>query len=239
MTHSLFDMDSDSFLSKEELLKFLDTVARGIAMNFGKNCETVVQELIGPEGDENGEHAGDVYNIAIYNGHVTGRVAGSYIGVFGVHYDIPGESFLNEMNAENQKVVLPDGRIIKSSSYGICIEGHKYLLGINYDCSAMEKAKESIDAFLSFGGDMYEQLLDKGENVMETIFDSCLSIMNLSPDEMKKADRLRLIQMLHERSFFRLQKSVPYAAEKLNVTKFSVYNYLKELNITSEGSNGI
>ena len=48
---------------------------------------------------------------------------------------------------------------------------------------------------------------------------------------MGKYDRMRIIQMLHERNVFQMQKAVPYVAERLKISRFTVYNYLKELGI--------
>ena len=54
-------------MTKAELFTVLDSVAKGIADTFGSNCETLIHDL-------------DVLEhpiLAIYNGHVTGRKAGS------------------------------------------------------------------------------------------------------------------------------------------------------------------
>ena len=51
---------------------------------------------------------------------------------------------------------------------------------------------------------------------------------------MGKYDRMRSIQLLYERNVFQMQKAVPYVAERLNISRFTVYNYLKELGVKDD-----
>ena len=47
---------------------------------------------------------------------------------------------------------------------------------------------------------------------------------------MKKQERFSLVALLKEQDYFRLQKSVGYVAKQLNVSKYTIYKYLKELD---------
>ena len=60
-------------MEKQEMLALLTSMARGIAKTFGKNCETLIQDL------DRADHP----ILAIFNGHVTGREVGSVEDVFG------------------------------------------------------------------------------------------------------------------------------------------------------------
>ena len=55
--------------------------------------------------------------------------------------------------------------------------------------------------------------------------------MGVPVEKMGKYDRMRIVEMLYERSVFQMQKAVPYVAERLRISRFTVYNYLKELGI--------
>ena len=57
--------------------------------------------------------------------------------------------------------------------------------------------------------------------------------MGVPVEEMGKHDRLRVIRMLYERNVFHMQKAVPYVAERLKISRFTVYNYLQGLGITA------
>ena len=60
-------------MKKDEAYDFLCKVAEGISLMFGPNCETIIHEM-------NGQR---IKNLAVYNGHVTGRKAGSTTSIFG------------------------------------------------------------------------------------------------------------------------------------------------------------
>ena len=64
---------------------------------------------------------------------------------------------------------------------------------------------------------------------MVEVFESCSEMVKRPFSQMQKADRLTLVSILKEKGFFQMQRSVPYAAERLGVTKYTIYNYLNEL----------
>ncbi len=215
-------------LSFDQFYDFLNRTAAGIALMFGESCETVVQEVIPENSDGSGEHSSYVLTHEIYNGHVTGRSAGSHIGVFGVPVDVPEDAF-SGTDAVNQLVILPDGRKLKSSSYFVPFGDRKFVLGINYDCTLADSVKSMLTAFTQYEGHLYDKLTSSKDDVAEKTFERCLKAVGAgSPEKLKKADRLRLIRMLDGKGFFRLQKSVPYAAEQLCVSKYTIYKDMKE-----------
>ena len=50
-------------MTKSEAFAFLDRLARGIALIFGENCETIIHDF----------SDGTMINVAIYNNSVSGR----------------------------------------------------------------------------------------------------------------------------------------------------------------------
>ena len=78
-------------MTKKEAFDFLDRMARGIAVMFGEQCETIVHEMDGQK----------VKNLAIYNGHVSGRTTGSTLSIYGRD---------TMMDEEDPKVNLDHGR---------------------------------------------------------------------------------------------------------------------------------
>ncbi len=235
-------------VSFDELYDFLKRTAEGIALMFGEHCETVVQEIIPENSDGTGKHKSYVLTHEIFNGHVTGRSAGSHVGVFGVPVDVP-ESALSEGDAINQLVILPDGRRLKSSSFFLSVGGRQFVLGINYDCTLADSVINMLNAFTQYEGHLYDKLTSTKDDVKEKTFERCLRSLGMpagmagtgeGPEDgpetagaakLKKADRLRLIRMLDGKGFFRLQKSVPYAAERLGVSKYTVYKDMKEAGV--------
>lgn len=211
-------------MTREEAYNFLYKMAEGISQMFGKNCETVIHEV----------KDGEVWSIAIFNGHVSGRTANTTMGIFGRPISID-EFSLEKMQQDNynQLVIHPSGKMIKSSTFFLTGDDYQFALGINYDMTLMEQMKNFLGDFTTNSGDLFTQLSDeKSGNIhLDNIFDACLEVVNKPVPQMKKQDRKMLVQLLKERNFFNLQKSVPYVADRLNVSKYTIYKYINEIDL--------
>ena len=211
-------------MTREEAYNFLYKMAEGISQMFGKNCETVIHEV----------KDGEVWSIAIFNGHVSGRTANTTMGIFGRPISID-EFSLEKMQQDNynQLVIHPSGKMIKSSTFFLTGDDYQFALGINYDMTLMEQMKNFLGDFTTNSGDLFTQLSDeKSGNIhLDNIFEACLEVVNKPIPQMKKQDRKMLVQLLKERNFFNLQKSVPYVADRLNVSKYTIYKYINEIDL--------
>ena len=207
-------------MTKKEAYDFLYRMAEGISKMFGNNCETLIQEVI----------EGEMVTVAIFNGHVSGRQPMSQIGILGgkiADEEINYDEFMKDVY--NQLVIHPSGKKIKSSTFILTGDDYKYALGINFDTTSFEKVQNLLDDFLAFEGDLYSTLWGESGTSLESILDSCLKIMNNSGEKLNKDERAVLIQLLNEKNFFDLQRSVPFLSEKLGVSKYTIYKDLKEL----------
>ena len=205
-------------MDRDEAYEFLYKLAEAISIMFGRSCETVIHEM-------NGQH---IRNLAIFNGHVTGRKAGTTLSIYGndTAVDIGGGQNL-ELDYINQQVAV-SGRLIKSTTVHMRGKGYHFALGINFDVTVMTQMRSLLDSLTAFEGDLMDRL-SSGQTAIAELFDSCLEIVNRPVGGMKKADRLAMVRLLKEKGAFRMQRSVPYVAERMGVTKFTVYNYLNEL----------
>ena len=70
---------------------------------------------------------------------------------------------------------------------------------------------------------------NKLSSVIMELLRECISAVGKEPDAMKKTDRMRIIRMLYKRRAFTYQKSVAIVAERLNVSRYTVYKYMHEL----------
>ena len=184
-------------MRQEEAFEFLCRLAQGIASMFGDSCETVVHEM---EGER-------MKNLVIFNGHVSGRSAGSTL---------------------NQMVVTPSGKNIKSSTFHLRGEGYHYALGINYDVSVMGAMRRLLENFTESSGSLLDSISEDRSD-LDAIFDACQAKLDKPMSQMRKGDRMALVALLKEKGIFHLQRSVPYVAERMGVSKYTIYNYLNEL----------
>ena len=207
-------------MTKKEAFDFLDRMARGIAVMFGEQCETIVHEMDGQK----------VKNLAIYNGHISGRTTGSTLSIYGrdTMMDEEDPKVKLDLDYVNQMVITPSGKTMKSSTFHFRGEDYHFALGINYDISVMSQMSRIMDGLLRTDATLQTSLFGTG-NSMEEVFESCSEMVKRPFSQMQKADRLTLVSILKEKGFFQMQRSVPYAAERLGVTKYTIYNYLNEL----------
>ena len=70
---------------------------------------------------------------------------------------------------------------------------------------------------------------DLASKKIEDLFERCVSRMGKPVESMTRSERKQLTSILEESGFFSIQKAVPYAAERLGVTRYTIYNYLKQI----------
>ena len=101
---------------------------------------------------------------------------------------------------------------------------------INYDCDDLTALQSTLKKFLSMGDELYDEFeeADNGE-LAEHKFMIELEKMNKPIVSMNKKDRIQLIKNLKEAGVFKIQKSVPYIAEQLGLSRYTIYNYLNEI----------
>jgi len=207
-------------MNKEEAFKTLCRVAEGIAIMFGPTCETLVHEMTVPNHPI----------LAIYNGHVSGRKVGSKEDIFGSNVDLD-ETYRNK-DYVNHLVITPSGKYIKSSTWNFIGEDYHYALGINFDFTPLVASNKMLAEFTNVGITLDQAISEVRETHLKDIFDKCMSNFGKPADRLNKQERLNLISMLDKMNFFSLQKSVPFIAEKMKVSRYTVYKYLKEIAAT-------
>jgi predicted transcriptional regulator YheO len=204
-------------MKKATALDFLCRLAEGIAQTFGSNCETLVHDMSKP----------DHPILAIYNGHVSGRVVGSTVDILGSQDDGPDEAVFKE-DFINHLVVTSSGQYIKSTTVSLKGQDFHYALGINFDFTALRRVSSVLDDITSVDTDLKQAINTTGQ--LSTIFENCLAAVGKPILEMKKADRERLIAFMKSKGAFKIQKSVPYVARRLNVSRSTIYHYLNSID---------
>ena len=208
---------------KEQMFHILCDIARMIAETFGPNCETVVHDC------EQYEH----FIAAIYNSQVSGRKVGDCIYITGE--PVPEDAFVNidpGTNYMNCEVITAGGKLIKSSTIYFKSEDYHFGIGINFDVTYFSAMNEVLEGMMATSMKLTEALYSRQS--INQIMNECISRVGIPVDKMGKYDRMRVIELLNERSVFQMQKAVPYVADRLMISRFTVYNYLKELGISSQ-----
>ena len=207
---------------------FAKRMAKGLAGQFGQNCEVVIHDLRGKDL----EHS----IIAIENGHVTGRSIGdgpSHIVLESLKED-PGMlqdriSYLTRTS---------DGRVLKSTTLFIRDDEDRVigLLGINYDISMLVSLEGSLRDFT--GQDRLtsepEAISRNVADLLDELLERSVSLVGKPTAMMSKDDKIRAISFLDDNGAFLITKSGPKVCQYFGISTYTLYSYLDEIRKTSE-----
>ena len=209
-------------MNREEAFEFLDRTARGIAEMFGSTCETLVHDMGDPRHPI----------LSIYNGHVSGREVGSTLDILGSARALDSDALVTDF--VNLYATTPAGQQIKSSTFHLIGEGYNLALGINFDYSSLIYANRILVDLMSAEADLQSAMYHGGDSRLSDIFDECLAAVGKPVVSLNKRDRMKIIALLDQKNAFSFRKSVPFVAKRLQVSRYTVYKYLGELNGSGE-----
>ena len=208
-------------MSVKEQLSFLMRLAKGVAAQFGPNCEVAVHDLT--KGYEN-------TIVAIENGHVTGRHIGD--GASEVVLKALKDHKKNVEDEYNYLARTKEGRIVKSSTmYLRDDEGTPIgLFGINYDVTDLIMAQKSIDTLVSVPAD--EENREIGTiptnvtDLLDTLIREADDYVSKPVAMMTKDDKTRAIQYLNDKGAFLVKKAGDKVSRHYDISKYTLYNYM-------------
>lgn len=206
-------------MTKKEAFNFLKRLAEGIAEMFGSDCETVIHDL----------RSEDEVIVAIYNGNVTGRKVGDKLNLLGV-YEL--EEMENGKDFYNCLCKTNDGRLLKSTTVHFKSDDFHYALGINFDYTKFYDASKVLASFMKIGVDVTKVVNENpSEKLFDEIYAEAVEHFRKNPKMMTKKEKLEFITYIKDHGGFSLKKSVVNLAKYMEVSRFTIYNYFKELGI--------
>jgi predicted transcriptional regulator YheO len=200
------------------ILKNYLPIAEGIAKTFGSHCEVVVHDLT------------DVSSsiIAIYNGHVTGRKVGSPMTDLGLNILRKGMEGNLLLNYPNNSI---KGKKIKSTSIMIRDEAGEIVgcLCINIDLTLLSMAGAILNEMVNIHEEKEEESFPQSVTELEKrIIDRAVEKIGKPIGLMEKNERMEFIRLLDEMGLFLIKGTIHNVAQLLNVSKFTIYNYLEK-----------
>lgn len=191
-----------------------------IAEQFGSRCEVVLHDLTRD------------YNhtiVAIENGHVTNRVEGGS----GSNLGLP---VLNGKNQDgdvyNYITRTKDGKVLRSSTVFLRDTNNKVIgaLCINYDISDLMQIDAVLQEVMMYPATKKEVDQEVFANNVGEILDhltvQCREYIGRPVSEMTKEDKIRAIGFFDNKGAFLIAKAGEHIREFLNISKFTLYNYL-------------
>lgn len=201
----------------------LKIVVDGIAATFGRRCEVVLHDLRNLKRSI----------VKIENGQVTGRSVGGSITDQGLKY-------LRNDNGQNLLINYPstttDGRFLKSSTFLFRDRQGKPAAAIcvNFDVTDILNFNTAIDDIFGFpeqtnGKNAIETFQGDAGTTLNEIADKVIRKMGKAIPSMGKSDKIEIIRQLEDQGFFLIKGAIKFIANKLVVSKFTIYNYLDKI----------
>jgi predicted transcriptional regulator YheO len=206
-------------------------LVRGLADMFGSDCEVVLHDL--------GELPRSI--VAIENGHVTGRRVG----------DVPTDLMLRTLRRAENGQAGP--RVYMSSSKGRALRslsvtlrdahGETFgLLGINLDVSGLQQAQRSLAGLTNVPtaeapAESEEIFASDIREVVAGMIAKALAETGKTVSQMSRDEKMDVVKRLEERGAFLVKRSAEQVAEALDLSRFTIYTYLKEIRrpVADEG----
>lgn len=201
-------------------------LANGIAKTFGSICEVVLHDLSHPKTSV----------IYVKNGHITGRKVGD--GIRDLLLDVLSSKNFKEDGLFNYESTPIKGRKTIKSSTMVIRNAKDELIGaicLNIDISAIKDAGKFFEEFAYFNhyeASPKEKIEIDGNDVIqiiEQLIDQTVKESEIPTSHMKKEDFIRMIHFMDSKGVFLIKGAVEKVAEKLGISKYTVYGYLKEV----------
>ena len=203
-------------------LQFLFQLAKGIAGQFGPNCEVVVHDLASNDPERS--------IVAIENGHVTGRKVG----------DGPSHAVLEALRSGGERIEdhlcyltrTRDGKILKSTTIYIRDDDGVPIgiFGINYDITIMLAMENQLKQFTATEPETKEPeaISRNGSDLLDELIQQSVKLVGKPVALMNKEDKVKAIQFLNETGAFLITKSGDKVCKFFGISKYTLYSYIDE-----------
>ncbi|MGI6229741.1 MAG: helix-turn-helix transcriptional regulator [Tractidigestivibacter sp.] len=215
---------------KKSEIEFLSRLAKGIATQFGSNCEVVVHDLESENPDST--------IVAIENGHVTGRKLG----------DGPSNVVLKALNSDPGKLSdhlayhtrTEDGRELRSSTIFFRDSSGKPtgIFAINYDSTSLVSMSNTLKELIS-SNDHAEQpdvIPHNVNDLLDQLIDQSVALVGKPVALMSRDDKVRAIGFLNDAGAFLITKAGQKVCNTFGISKYTLYSYMDEAKAQKEKS---
>lgn len=229
---------------EKNILKQYTILVDFLGSTLGPDYEVVLQDL-SPEVNS---------IIAISNGHISGRKAGSPLTNAAMQM-LASRAYETSDFLSNYKGIAENGHVLRSSTMFIKdSDGSPIgLLCINFDDSRYAELQERLTTIIhpaSFPGNSmcFDKRLSSPQetaahtpspitenfsmdipSLMQNIFADATADLSTPADRLNQNERRQIIRRLHEQGLFQLKGAISFVARKFSCSTATVYRYLSEI----------
>ncbi len=205
-------------MNRKTLFQNAEAVARGLSEFFGESIEVVVHDFADPD-----------RSIRAIYGNLTGRRVGDPAPETLRRHWARGED-LHNYSAQTR-----DGRPLKASTVFLR-DGSGSIIGalsLNYDLTETLLLSNSLERFSRRIRSAAEAAPIVGNGVggqIERAFAEAADAVGRPAPLMARAQKVRVVHDLERRGIFLIKGAVDEVARLLGVSRYTVYNYRKEVS---------
>lgn len=210
-------------------LDTLTQIAHGLAVHFGESCEIAIHDV---------RHGLENTIVYIENGHITHRKSG----------DGASNAVLEALKTDTSELhdqppyltQTKDGRLLKSSTLYIKDEDGnlEYIFSINYDITVLSAADRLIQSLMQTHQEQNRQhshdstessptpITHNVTELLDHLIEQALAQIGKPVALMTKDDKIKIVQYLNNAGAFLITKSGDKVASLLEISKFTLYNYM-------------
>ena len=204
----------------KQLLHAIEPVAEAIAKMFGNNCEVVLHSI------EDWEHS----VIKIKNGHVTGRTIGAPLTNFAIEMLKNADSLKSDVT----EVYYSETNDRKKTRSVTTLLRNGTGQPIGFLCINFDMSTPLIDLMKEFSpaqktDNIHENFVSNTEDLIKKSLDEAI----LSATKKKGGSPIErnkyIVLQLFKKGIFDIKGAVEVVANELHVSRYTVYNYIKEV----------
>lgn len=196
---------------------------------LGPDLELVLHDLSRP----------DTSVVAISNGRISGRGIGSAI-ISGPFDDKALKSLIENGEVDEAVTVIadyhtrvPDGRTLDSLTLMFRDDKGRAFAALcaNADRARLVQLRQLVDGMFAppVAAASVEDEADPTvsvEAMVRKIIEESIAAVSTTPNTLSRDERAQAVRLMSERGLFLVRSSVEMAAERLGVTRHTIYNYL-------------
>ena len=203
---------------KPAIIRMLAQVGEALCRTMGPQCEVVIHDLADLE-----------HSIVWIMGTVTERQVGGCMTSTGLSLVRSGRTQDNcyyNSRTRGGKTVRSSLVLLKDRDGNPIVS-----VEINFDTSPFVAFRHALEALADpdEAYDFQDAFIDDAPDMLENMLQQAVGLTGKPVPQMSKSDRLRVVQVLDEAGAFELRKAVPAVASYLDVTRFTIHNYLNEI----------
>ncbi|WP_022794780.1 helix-turn-helix transcriptional regulator [Marinococcus halotolerans] len=197
-------------------------LARSTAAMFGSHCEVVLHDLTNPQSSV----------FFTVNNHVTGREVGQSFDHL-VQTVLRSKDFKHDYLA-GYTFYTSDNRMIRASTT-LIRDAEQQVIGafcVNMDVEPLQQMQQWVREFVPVAENSGDEQASPAEmENVEEIVEGLIQqiIQNNARPNMKRQEKIELLQFMEEKGIFSMKGSIDKVAELLAVSRVTIYSYLDEI----------